>query len=737
MTVAVDTFILEVGPYDPVTSAVVTVRAAHPEFTTDPGDTPASEPYHAGMTIEGFGSSVWSQDTRLLGGLQDFKQGTIRIPIARNTSAASETTPELQKLGRYAWTGATATVYKIAAGASYSAKTVYLKGTVVGVSASSSEVALTLAGFDALLAERKVSNAKYWGRKYGLRFQNGSLHYVSAGDKCDVTGSFTIEALIRPRSTGTTSFLLVAGKTDLSTSGFYVAHDRNTEKINFGLVGQWQVTAATALADDTFYWVSCVYDTTANTVTIFLNGVQDAAAVAVVDPSNTAHNFLIGGIANTGNTFEGDIAEVRMWNVARTSDQINRYMYGGVQAADTGLIGWWRFAEGTGTTLNDETATNADGTITGASWIGTYEGESTLGGVGKPWGLGVFRRMEPVLIDAAKLIYQVDVRGFRAAIAVWDGGLALTDDGAVADLHSTGAPAGGHFKHDLTRGLIRLGSSPGYRLAAQNDSANYSGSASRLPDVALNAILKESAGFSSGDVDVDSGDFAGYSSIVDAGLWFRNGTEISCSQAIAQLAASYRAWAGFGFDGVFRAKAVTRTDVANTAAVTLTSDDIRKGSVELLAVLPAVKTVQASFAPYSPAHGPSEIAGGASASDRDDLQREWRQISLQRGVDRLGNAFSNYKEDARVLQVETLILADFGVAAYASGVFDTHDCMNKVVSVEILEPSERPAIGDVVSLTTPEHDFDAGVLCLCVGVTREVPDRGCVAQLLEARTLTS
>ena len=80
-------------------------------------------------------------------------------------------------------------------------------------------------------------------------------------------------------------------------------------------------------------------------------------------------NFFLGG--NRSYSFEGVISEVRVWNTARTQTEIQDNMNTVLTGTETGLVAYYKFDEGTGTTLTDYAGTN-DGTIYGASWVGNY-----------------------------------------------------------------------------------------------------------------------------------------------------------------------------------------------------------------------------------------------------------------------------------------------------------------------------------------------------------------------------
>jgi hypothetical protein len=86
---------------------------------------------------------------------------------------------------------------------------------------------------------------------------------------------------------------------------------------------------------------------------------------AIVDADTNYSLFTVGGRSVWAEYFSGQIDEVRIWNVVR-SDFSDRSQP--LTGSETGLIGYWKFDEGTGTTVLDSAAVNsaqpAHGTLT-------------------------------------------------------------------------------------------------------------------------------------------------------------------------------------------------------------------------------------------------------------------------------------------------------------------------------------------------------------------------------------
>ena len=68
---------------------------------------------------------------------------------------------------------------------------------------------------------------------------------------------------------------------------------------------------------------------------------------------------------------QGNIAEVRVWDHARSDQQIEQYLPRRLTGAEPGLVGYWPLDEGTGTTVFDGTGTGSDGTLSGVACTAT------------------------------------------------------------------------------------------------------------------------------------------------------------------------------------------------------------------------------------------------------------------------------------------------------------------------------------------------------------------------------
>lgn len=147
----------------------------------------------------------------------------------------------------------------------------------------------------------------------------------------------------------------------------------------------------------------------------YVNGVMvmDTTATNQLIGDNGTTNFRIGAAPWDPNYFvaNGLIDEVRVYDVERSITQLRQDMRMILTGPAAGLIGYWRFSEGTGTTVADRSGANHPGTFSGVtlpSWqvsdgpygVGTYylqAGNGTTGTLNfTAPGLAITSNMTPV-----------------------------------------------------------------------------------------------------------------------------------------------------------------------------------------------------------------------------------------------------------------------------------------------------------------------------------------------------
>ena len=67
--------------------------------------------------------------------------------------------------------------------------------------------------------------------------------------------------------------------------------------------------------------------------------------------------------------FIGFADELRIWNIALTIEELRENLHRCIAGDEEGLVGYWRFDEGSGTVAGDSSINNNDGTLFGPEWV--------------------------------------------------------------------------------------------------------------------------------------------------------------------------------------------------------------------------------------------------------------------------------------------------------------------------------------------------------------------------------
>jgi hypothetical protein len=199
--------------------------------------------------------------------------------------------------------------------------------------------------------------------------QNGATNttdddYVTVPDNnaLDITSSITIEAWIYRSGSSTVEQNIVDKSTGdpdcnyrfsvvLNKLGFWRASATQGELGNSDIpANQWVHVAMTLASGTLKFYINGVLDATINTVNTTLG------------PANNGLLYINNSSVGTGTTssryFYGKTDELRIWNVERTITEIKANMFNkNLGNAASGLVGYWTFNNGSGTTVSNQCTT--------------------------------------------------------------------------------------------------------------------------------------------------------------------------------------------------------------------------------------------------------------------------------------------------------------------------------------------------------------------------------------------
>lgn len=186
----------------------------------------------------------------------------------------------------------------------------------------------------------------------------------------DLPNTHTIAAWVKPASFGEASGGRIVDK-DPGAGGYALFLQNNAgercirafcgatgHNSNLGIIqlGVWQHVAVT-------------YDKDAgsNQVKFYYNGVAVGTSTDTDANTNTSASLRIGSNVAGDRAFHGKIDEVKVYDRALTATEIQNEFIGANQST-SGLVLHTKFDEGSGTAAVDSSGTQANGTITGATY---------------------------------------------------------------------------------------------------------------------------------------------------------------------------------------------------------------------------------------------------------------------------------------------------------------------------------------------------------------------------------
>ena len=183
------------------------------------------------------------------------------------------------------------------------------------------------AGLLILLAVSGVSFSQmYWNQAAQYAGSNTSYLAVPNSSSLNITGSFTLEAWIKPNQTILAKGIFGKGGT-LGTAMDYGMRLTGTGRISLITDGSAKLTSRSSNPVPNGAWthVCGTYNSSTNAFAIYINGTLDTSStVAGAAPvSNTDSLFI--GITGSTTPFSGQMDEVRIWNRQLSSTEVQRY----------------------------------------------------------------------------------------------------------------------------------------------------------------------------------------------------------------------------------------------------------------------------------------------------------------------------------------------------------------------------------------------------------------------------
>ncbi len=173
----------------------------------------------------------------------------------------------------------------------------------------------------------------------------------------------TMEAWIKTDASAATQTLILSWGINASQEKWDMRINADKLRIEYSGGG---VNGTMIINDGQWHHVVIVV-TSGLDIELFVDGVLDGTGQAPNINTSIVNNFNIG--RSTGQTdrhFVGQISDVRIWNVARTASEIADNKDNRLTGSETGLVGYWKLNDGSGTIVSDSGSLNHTGNFVGS-----------------------------------------------------------------------------------------------------------------------------------------------------------------------------------------------------------------------------------------------------------------------------------------------------------------------------------------------------------------------------------
>lgn len=201
------------------------------------------------------------------------------------------------------------------------------------------------------------------GTTHAAGFALASSQYLTAADSASlsITGSLTLEGWFKFSSTLVSNgdtYKLINKSEDVASEHrafmFFLTNAAGTIKLDFIMSpdgtynGSNDISVAWTPSTGTWYHLAVTFNTSTKDVKFYVDGSQQGSTGTTNDATieNNAISFQIGA-TNADNTpkhfLDGVVDEVRVWNVVRTSTEINNNKGIRMTGSESGLVAYYPF----------------------------------------------------------------------------------------------------------------------------------------------------------------------------------------------------------------------------------------------------------------------------------------------------------------------------------------------------------------------------------------------------------
>jgi prophage tail gpP-like protein len=224
---------------------------------------------------------------------------------------------------------------------------------------------LTQAEITQIYERNEVISGATWNVNGRLGFCltfDGTNDFVNVGSNSSILinnkTQFTVEAFVKVDSTGSSNRVIMGN--DNGSAGYYL-RVTSTGKIEFFVehaTTDLDYITTASITNDTWVLVQAVYNTN-QSADIYFDGVEQSYSTmtsgvgSISDDTGLAVNIGRRGGGSNDMYFKGNIDEVKFYNTALSCSTALDNFNSPRSPSMFGLVAWWGFNEGTGSTAED------------------------------------------------------------------------------------------------------------------------------------------------------------------------------------------------------------------------------------------------------------------------------------------------------------------------------------------------------------------------------------------------
>ena len=339
---------------------------------------------------------------------------------------------------------------------------------------------------------------------------------------------------------------------------------------------------------------------------------------------------------------------------------------------------------------------------------GSTDGSDDIANTVKPLLYGQCYRIEPVLVDAANLIYQIHDGAMQSVDAVYDRGVALSSGGDVADIVAASVSAG-QYKTQLSGGYIKLGSTPDGRITVDAKGDSSGSYVNTIADISQRIVTTKLGANSLTSDYVDAGSFNTFDASVTgvAGIYIKD--TMSARQILDSLIVSVQGY--WTFDRIGRIT-VGVLDAPDVEDYELTESEIQ--DIQCINTIQPAWRIRLGYAHNWSVQNEDDIAAAATTAYREFAPSQYRTAIYEDRSIRIKTA------KLFELEFESQLLNSADATTEVTRIGRLYSEKRNIYRIKVMNLLFRVFIGDTIKVTMSRFGLDSGRNFIITGISEDV-----------------